>query len=126
MATYCDRHVAVGVGGHSVHDGGESSGGRSVSANCCGWVHVLEESERGRGDGQGANLLPLVDRIVKLLGSGESGEVPVKCIVSESRTVKQWGLLPGVAVVVDILGVTTDCDTGALLDARVDRVDGAE
>jgi hypothetical protein len=77
MSTYRVRHIAIGVGRHSVDDGRESCGRRGIGTDCCRRVDILEESERGRGDGQRTNLLPLIDCIVELLSGRESGEIPV-------------------------------------------------
>lgn len=74
--TYSNRYVAVCVGLDSVDNGCESCGRRCVGTNGGGRVHVLEEGKRDRSDGNGSNLLPLVDGIIKLLSSGKSVQVP--------------------------------------------------
>jgi hypothetical protein len=74
--TYGDRHVPVSVGLNSVDNGGESGSRRCVSADSSRRVNILEERKRDRGDRNRANLLPLVNSIVKLLSSSEGVEVP--------------------------------------------------
>ena len=85
-----DVDEAVGVGLDGVDDGGVGGRGAGVGAGADGGDEVLEEGKGGRGDRDGTLLLPDVDGIVELLGGGESGEVP------------------GVAGVVNILGVATN------------------
>ena len=103
-----DAHVAVCVGLDGVDEGREGGAAGGVGADGGGAVDVLEEGERGARDGDGTELLPLVDSVVELLGSGERGEEP------------------GVAVVVDILGIAASGNGDTLCDAGVDRVDRAE
>jgi len=76
FTTYSNRHVAVCVGLNSVDNRRESCGRRCVGTNSGGRVHVLEEGKRDRSDGDGSNLLPLVDGIIKLLSSSKSVQVP--------------------------------------------------
>ena len=100
--------VAVGISLHSADDGIEGSAARGVGTRRSGGVHILEESEGGAGDGDGADLVPLIDGIVKLLGRGEVGQEP------------------RVAAVVGILGVAADRYGLALGNSGVQSVDGAE
>ena len=83
-----DEAISVGLDG--VDDGSEGGGRAGVGAGADRGDKVLEEGEGGGSDGDRALLLPDVDGIVKLLGGGESSEVP------------------RVTGVVDILGVATD------------------
>jgi hypothetical protein len=75
-ATYGIRHVAISVSENSIDDGSEGRRGRSVGSDCGRRVDVSEERQRGAGDRQGTDLLPLVDGVVELLGGGEGVEVP--------------------------------------------------
>jgi hypothetical protein len=123
--TYSNRHVAVSVGLNSVDDGSESGCRRCVGADSSRRVDILEEGKRDWSNRDRANLLPLVDGIIKLLGSSESVEVPTRLV---------WLILdfrneidsPGVTVVVRVLGISANSNTRALSDALVDVVDGAE
>lgn len=82
------------------------SGGERSRGN--GWNQVSEESQGRRRDSNGSLLVPNMKSIIKLLGCGESGEIP------------------RVSIVVAVLWIPTDSYGLALSDAVVDRVNRAE
>jgi len=98
----------VGVGLHGVDDAGIGRRGRREGASRDGQDEVLEEGKRQGRDGDRTLLLPYDDGVVELLGGGEGGEVP------------------GVSVVVDVLGISANSDGTTLSNVPVDAVDGPE
>jgi hypothetical protein len=123
--TYGNRHVAVGVGLNSVDNGSESSSRGSVGTDSSRRVDILEEGKRDRSNRNRANLLPLVDGIVKLLSGSESVEVPTTLVLVHAFLRNEIDS-PRVTVVVRVLGVSADSNTRTLSDTLVDVVDGAE
>lgn len=103
-----DVDEAIGVGEDGVVDVGVSVGARGISAGGDTGDKSLEEREGGRGDGDRARGLPHIQRIVELFSSSECIEVP------------------RVTVVVAILRVSSDGDSGPGADTRVQGVDGSE
>ena len=96
-----DVQVAIGIRENSIEDGVVGGGAVLIGSRCDGGDEVLEETERSGRDGDGTLGLPDGNGVVELLSGGEGQEVP------------------GIAVVVNILDVSADGDSGALRDAVI-------
>ncbi|KAL2293216.1 hypothetical protein FJTKL_05181 [Diaporthe vaccinii] len=103
-----DVHVAIGIRGNGVDQCCVRRRAGLVCASSDGRVEILEEGQRCRCDFDRPLGLPYNQSIVELLCCSKCGQIP------------------GVAVVVDIFGVSTDSDCSALRDSRVDAVNGTE
>lgn len=80
-----------------------------MCTNGSGWVYGLPKCKIKIGDGDFALLVPLLDRIVKLLGDRESGQIP------------------RVAVKINVLSIASRGYSGGVRGCvPVDGVDGAE
>jgi hypothetical protein len=123
--TYSNGHVAVSVSLNSIDDGSEGGGRRCVSAYSSRRVDILEEGKRDRCDRNRADLLPLVNGIVKLLSSSKSVEVPTRSVWFMIHSQEKIDS-PGVTVVVRVLGISANSNTRALSNTLVDVVDGTE
>lgn len=103
-----DVDVVVGVRLDGVVERRVGGAARRVRPRRHGGKKILEEGKGGRGDGDGALLIPHVQGVIQLLGRREGVEVP------------------GVSVVVDVFRIPSNGDCFTLGDSAVDGVDRTE
>lgn len=121
-----DGEESIGVGLDSLGDVGVGRGRARVVTRGSRGNEVLEEWKTGVGDGERALLLPLVEGIVQLLGGRGGRQVPVWVSFLFKKLSKRVRNIPWVTSLVDVLGVTTNSNSGTGLSVLVHTIDRAE